>query len=216
MKRLLLLSAALLCCATFGWADIVVTFQTLAPGDNPADFKYLYTADLTDATRLDNVNNGPDQNTGGGDDDSPQFFTIFDFAGYVPGTARAEAPNTALWTVSIQNTGDCGYMQACGPGVDDAGVTNITFTWNGLGGIQNGATNLGVFSADSTINVTREDFYQGQTTKTSPGTTQEGDITGNVGTTTVPGAVIPEPTSMGLMGLGIGSLAIFLKRHNKA
>jgi hypothetical protein len=163
---------------------------------------------------LDNVNNGTDQEPGGVDN-AAQFFTIFDFAGYVAGTARAEAPNTALWTPSTAVTGQCGYLQDCSGAVDDPVVTNITFTWNGVGGVLPGPADLGTFTADSIFDQTREDFYQGQTTKTSPGTTQDNDITGNIGTTTVPQGVIPEPTSMGLMGLGIGSLALLLKRYKK-
>jgi hypothetical protein len=215
MKRLFLLSAALLCFATFGWADVIVTFTGVIAPDPPNGFKYFYTADLSANTRLDNSNNGTDQEPGGVND-AAQFFTIFDFAGYVPGTATAEAPNTALWDVSVSNTGVCAYLQDCSGSVDNPLVTNITFTWNGVGGVLNGPAPLGVFTANSIFDQTKEDFYQGQTTKIAPGTTQDDDITGNIGTTTVPVGQIPEPASMGLMGLGLGSFALLLKRYKKA
>ena len=80
-------------------------------------------------------------------------FTVYDFAGYVPGTATVtsaypSAANAANWSVSVSNTPT---IPAHLNPVDNTSIPSITFTYNGPTINPGGQVTLGNFSAVSTL-----------------------------------------------------------------
>ena len=85
---------------------------------------------------------------------SGNYFTIYDFAGYVPGTGTVTAPgvgtSTSNWTITSSNSG---VTPSGLTPTDNSSVPNLTFTYNGPT-IPSGQLTLGNFSADSTFGTT--------------------------------------------------------------
>ena len=165
---------------------------------------YSYTARLHDDAMLT-----ADQS------DHAEYFTIYDFNGYIDGSAVGPS---ADWTVAAQPLGltpDHINMSS----VDDP-VMNITFTY--VGGVDvAGGTNLGTFTARSQFGpgITASHFTSQAThqivTPNAPSWIQ------NVGQVDVPSPFrsdvppIPEPMTMGLIGSGLAGLGLF-RRFRKA
>ena len=143
------------------------------------------------------------------------FFTIFDFAGFV-----SVANTPAGWAFSTTPPQSC-PTQAPFPGlcaaVDDPAIVNLTWTRTGgtiFGpGVGNSA-DLGTFSALSIYNLPTNDFWvsEDQDNQTSPPTPNEG-ASGNTNVPTAP-PVIPEPATLVLLGSGL--LAAARARQKKA
>ena len=136
------------------------------------------------------------------------FFTIFDFDGYVAGSQEV----VAGWNQTVQNTGLC-PAQSPFPALcavaDDPTIPNLTWTRTGgviLGPGVGGSLNLGGFSATSIYNIPTNDFWvsQDQDNQTDPPTPNEGAG----GNTNVPTAnAIPEPATLLLLGSGLAAVA---------
>src|SRR6266849_3357610 len=107
-------------------ADIIPHLISVTP-DGP-NFRWTYEADLTNDERLDLTKN-------------PAFFTIYDFAGLVPGTNMQPVD----WTFSSALLGVTPPKTVPD---DNAGVPNLTWTYTG-GIVGPGPLLLGDFSADS-------------------------------------------------------------------
>src|SRR2546425_8928523 len=96
-------------------ADIIPSLDSVTPSlVIPGDFLWSYHADLHESQRLDASLSYSD------------FFTIYDFAGYVPGSATAPAG----WIVSSSNVGLTPSGANPFPPADDPGIPNLTWTFN--------------------------------------------------------------------------------------
>ena len=122
------------------------------------------------------------------------YFTIYDFAGFVPGTESMPAG----WAFSSGNVGPTpsGVVPA-----DDPAIANLHWQYTGPT-ITDGQTGLGNFWAVSTYSGPVDSFFTARTNRTS-----DGRIDTNITTTTVPvpGAQpqVPEPGTLALAGLGL-------------
>jgi hypothetical protein len=197
MKKIILTAAALMCSAVVSWGDIIPTFQT-SVDNGDATFTYFYTADLTDVQRLDPANGSQNH-----------FFVIFDFNGYVAGSALSLNP---LFTPGDALVGPYPDALASSPD-DDPTVPNIYFRYNGAA-VQPGPASLGQFSAISTLSTYTTDRYFGQATKNNGIVGEDGTLTANTGIITTPApASVPEPGSIFLMGSGLLGVAMFVRRR---
>jgi hypothetical protein len=192
MRKLYLLgffAAAILALAAR--ADIIPSITT-ATDITPAgagDFSWNYSATLTQ-----------DENVMRHD-----FFTIYDFAGYMPGGNTQPAG----WTFSAALIGTT-------PGkvtpVDNPNLFNLTWTY--IGNTQIGPQSLGIFSAVSNTNLPTSGEFAAEATKNS------GDLAGtkidNIGNVAVP---VPEMSALlpmiGVVGFGAIGLARFYLRHRR-
>ena len=144
------------------------------------------------------------------------YFTIYDFAGYVPGSGMVTAAGPSgeyaqYWTLSTNPLGPT--PDRLNP-QDDPNLTNLTFTYNGPT-IPNGQLGLGNFVATSTSGQPTESFF----TATNP-QALSGEIDSNITSTLVPSPMIegPEPATMVLAGLGLPLVGLrrFLRRKDEA
>jgi hypothetical protein len=136
------------------------------------------------------------------------FFTIYDFAGFVPGTNL----QPANWTFSSALTG--AVPSGTTTTVDNPAVPNLTWTYGGASRIDDGS--LGAFSAISTLGGTTGDFFAAQNTQTITGIGPT--PASNIFPISVPAAapvVVPEPGTLALLG-GVVLGAFGVRRRRKA
>ena len=184
-----LFAAAILALATR--ADIIpsITTATDVTPVGGGNFSWNYSATLTQ-----------DENVM-----SPDFFTIYDFAAYVPGGNTQPAG----WTFSAALVGIT-------PGkvtpTDNPHLFNLTWTYTGI--TQVGPEALGIFSAVSHTNLAKSGEFASEATKNS------GDLAGtkvdNIGNVAVP---IPEMSALmpmiGVVGFGAIGLALSYLRQRR-
>ncbi|HLV81343.1 MAG TPA: hypothetical protein VKT32_13745 [Chthonomonadaceae bacterium] len=141
---------------------------------NPADYTFTYE---TDVTNTETVQTG-------------DFFTLYDFNGYVSGTAFAPSG----WTLSVQNTG---ITPTGVTPVDDPNIVNLTWTYSGA--TQGpGPLNLGNFGADSIYGQTQAMWFTGLAHKYDPGHGDNNTPVANVGQDGGP-APVPEPPAVAML-----------------
>jgi hypothetical protein len=134
------------------------------------------------------------------------FFTIYDFGGYVAGSATLTSPFPAdadkFWTVSTSNLGPTPNM--LNP-EDDPNIENITWTYNGPTINTGGKETLGNFSATSLFQDSQLSFFTGTNPRASDGVI-DSNITETltpVGQIIPPPSGVPEPATLALAGLGL-------------
>jgi hypothetical protein len=185
-----LLSAAALFAGSAVKADIIPVFNAVTPSGSNSEFSY--SVSIPDGSRV---------NTG-------DYFTIYDFAGYVAGTEFAPAG----WTTSVQLVGITPPTQGV---ADNPGVENITFTYTGIPTIFGPSFpegGVGAFGAESTFGTENPGgTYAAHSHKSNPGKADDDTVQENNGHLVVPAAV-PEASSLMLLATGLVPLGIMLRR----
>lgn len=141
------------------------------------------------------------------------FFTIYDFNGFVPGTNLQPAD----WAFSSSNSGatPTGLLPLINiPGgiPDNSSIPNLTWTYTGSGEIA-GPADLGIFSAESAFGKDTLSAFSAEATQQAGFTA--GSKVDNYGWTATPAPVVPEPCTLALLGLGAAPLAL-RRRSRKA
>lgn len=137
------------------------------------------------------------------------YFTIYDFAGLVPGTVIAPDEN---WTISTPNVGTTPSL--LNP-TDNPGIPNLVFTYQGPT-IPAGQLGLGNFMATSTFDTRAEVSFTAETNRSSDGLKDS-----NITTTDAPTGLdvepppVPEPATLLLAGLGLPLLGLARLRKKK-
>jgi hypothetical protein len=135
------------------------------------------------------------------------YFTVYDFAGYMPGTATVtsaypSAANAANWSVAASLTPT--IPTHLNP-VDNTSIPSLTWTYNGPTINPGGQVTLGNFTAMSTYQTQTTGYFTAVSTVTT-----NGQADANITETLIPtgssaGAPpgVPEPTTLALAGLGL-------------
>jgi len=141
---------------------------------------------------------------------SGDYFTIYDFAGLVPGSVVTPDGN---WTAMVQNIGT---VPALLKPNDDPNVPNLVFKYTG-DTIPAGQIGLGNFMATSTFGERKEVSFTAETHRSSDGLKDS-----NITTTDAPMGQdgppppVPEPATLLLASLGLPLLGLAKLRKKKA
>jgi PEP-CTERM motif len=188
-----LIAALVACSASGARAGLLpVSVSVLPEGDN---YRWTYAIVLPTDSKLQSGN----------------YFTIYDFHGYVAGGESSPAD----WTFEASGTGPTPDLLRPN---DNPDVTNLTWRYNGPT-IPSGQIGLGNFWAISTIGESRIDSFAAITNRTS-----DGVIDSNITETDVPVAptappdpnLVPEPTTLLLAGLGLPLVGLARLRRKTA
>jgi len=151
---------------------------------------------------------------------SGDYFTIYDFAGYKPGSAMVDATGpdasfAANWGFASTNTGLT--PDRLSPD-DSASLPNLTWTYNGPAINIDAQVSLGNFSATSSFEEEGTSFLTGRNSRSV-----DGVIVSTITPTVVPvgtdaGPGVPEPTTLALAGLGLPIVGLrrYLRRKQAA
>ena len=132
------------------------------------------------------------------------YFTIYDFAGYIKGSATVtsaypSASNASNWSVAVNAIGVT--PPHLNP-VDNPSIPSLTWTYNGPT-IPTGQVTLGNFTAESLYSQSGSSYFTASTVRAI-----DGQNDSNITTTLVPigtstTSPTPEPATLALAGLGL-------------
>jgi hypothetical protein len=131
------------------------------------------------------------------------FFTIYDFAGYIGGTAATPSPDRSVF---VKLTGLTPTGQTPDEG-DNGSLDNLTFFYTGSG--ITGPVDLGILSAQSTFGGPITGSYTEQSNSNPAGTREHGG-----GLTEVPSFSVatPEPIMLPVLGMAMIGLVALRRR----
>lgn len=137
------------------------------------------------------------------------YFTIYNFDGFVPGSAVANGSIYSNdWVFSSSNTGPT--PTGVGP-TDNPAIPNLTWTYQGPAININSSIGLGNFWALSQYPDTTQSWFTASTGTTS-GNTDNNITPTTVPVPTAPPPGVPEPATLLLAGLGLPLAAFFRRR----
>jgi hypothetical protein len=163
-------------------ADIIPTVVSVSP--HGSNFTWTYDAAMTSDENLKSGN----------------FFTIYDFDGYVSGTNF----QPSHWVFSSALVGKTPPKVVPD---DNPLIPNLTWTYSGPK-TGPGPVDLGHFGADSTLGMVKTGEFASEATKHAPGMPTNGKPVDNIGFTGVPG-IIPETSALLLLLPGLAPLGLW-------
>jgi hypothetical protein len=183
-------AALLMVSGSLARADIIPEVSTVT-SNGSGGFTWTYTAALTNDETLQSGN----------------FFTIYDFTGFVPGTNF----QPANWVFSSANVG---LTPPRVTPTDNPSVPNLTWTYTGPN-VGPGPVDLGLFGADSSLSQLKIGQFAAEAIKYAPGKPGNGKPVDYVGSVGVPGGgnVIPESSSLLLLLPGLAPLGLLLRKR---
>ncbi len=131
---------------------------------------------------------------------SGDYFTIYDFGGYVPDTNSQPSD----WSFASANLGTT--PERLLP-TDNVALPNLTWTYLGAT-IDAGQTGLGNFWALSDYRDPTDSFFTARTHRASDGLADRNITETVVPVPTAPPPGVPEPTTLVLVGLGLPLVAL--------
>lgn len=140
------------------------------------------------------------------------FFTIYDFEGFVPDTAVIDSDFD--FSFSANNVGDTPPLTTPS---DDPEIPNLTFTYEG-DDLLAGSVGLGNFSAISTLGSTKTGEFAALSRKQIDPDTEDSNITeAQVPATLSDPPEVPEPATLTLLAVGgLAGAAGYRRRAKKA
>lgn len=202
MRKFALTALAGLVLSGLAMANITVTPTPVVTGGG-SDWTWSYDAALGGDETATKIVPGGSCNDSSSSICGGTFFTIYDFAGYIGGTA---ATPSADWSVSVQLIGLTPSGQTPDTG-DSGSVVNLTYYYTGSG--ITGPDDLGVFSAQSIYGGPAAGSYTEQSNSNPAGTREHGG-----GLTEVPvfSVATPEPITLPVLGVAMICLAALRRR----
>jgi hypothetical protein len=184
-------------------ADFLLTLAAGSPTGGGSDFTYTYNVFLQGNSTL---------SPSGGGSNSSNIFTIYDFAGYIPGTATTGT----LTGFSVVTAGQLLGVNVPTQAPPDSNVVlNITYTDVSNTTANTGTTSmmLGTIALQSTLNVGQQTtFYSGS----SQNSANNALIANNTAQLLGPLQSVPEPASLAMLGTGlVAVLGLGLRRMKK-
>jgi hypothetical protein len=193
-------------------AIIVENFSVTPDG---AFWMWTYNASWGSIERVESVGVNPGVTTptiGSLSSDFQDYFTIYDFFGYVPGTEFAPPG----WEFEAANVGSTPASQIINPS-DSPTIVNLTWHYDAgaplVGAFPAPGDPPYLFGADSTELYGVLAAYAYDSTKNAPGP-NNGFKEQGTGSLVVP-RVVPEPSTFVLLGAGLLGAAIMKRRGKK-